>query len=268
MATKKQVEPVKDTKKVLKKETVKVMKKVSGKTVGPKPKFHDLSMETLLEMGAHFGHQSRRWNPKMEKYLWRNQKGVSVFDLEKTVVAVDKACEALSKAFKEEKRIIFLGTKRQAKEAIEKVGAETGVAYVSERWLGGTITNWEQMSKRIKRMIKMEEDKASGAWDKYTKKEQLLMDREVAKLRKMFGGISKLTNSAEVLFVVDVRKERTAVREAARKGALIIGIVDSNANPDMIDIVIPMNDDSHQAVSAVIEALGKVLKVNKKPTKS
>ena len=266
MATKKQIKSVETAKKTVKKRTKpvkvarKTVKKVSNKTVGPKAKFHDLTMEKLLELGAHFGHQSRRWDPKMEKYLWRNQSGVSVFDFEKTVVQLDKACEALSKVAKEGKRIIFLGTKRQARESIEKVGKSVPVAYVNERWLGGTITNWEQMNKRIKRMVKMGEDKAQGAWDKYTKKERLLMDRERLKLQKMFGGVSKLEGPAEVLVVVDVRKERTAVREAKRKGVLVIGIVDSNASPGGIDIVIPMNDDSHKAVGAVIEALGRVIK--------
>jgi small subunit ribosomal protein S2 len=247
----------KPVKKIIPKKTVKVSKeKVSSKTIGPVARFHKLTMEKLLEFGAHFGHQSRRWNPKMEKYLWKNDGGVSVFDLEKTVLQIDRACEVLIQAKKDNKRIVFLGTKRQAREAIEKTGKKYGVSYVTERWLGGTITNWDQMSKRISKMKRMVEDKEKGGWSKYTKREQLLMDREVIKLNKMFGGVANLNGPAEVLVVVDVRRERTAVREAKRRNVFVIGIVDSNADPDMIDVVIPMNDDSHQAVEAVVEALG------------
>lgn len=223
-----------------------------------------VTMEALLEAGAHFGHQVRRWNPKMERFIWQAKDGVHIFDLEKTVKAVEEASEFLVKAVSEGKRIVLVGTKRQAKEIIKKVGGDLGVGVVSERWLGGTITNWNQIKSRIDRLVKLKSDKLSGKLDRYTKKERLLFDREVEKLERFYGGLIHLVGAPEVLVVVDINKERVAVREARKGNVKVVGVVDSNTNPDLIDYPIPMNDDSVGAIEMVIGALGTAIEKGNK----
>lgn len=215
--------------------------------------------EALFEAGAHFGHQVRRWNPKMAKYLWGKKAGVSIFDLEKTVVKIGEAAEALAGLAAEGKRIILVGSKRQAREAIAKIAAEQNVAYATVRWLGGTITNWKQVKARIDRLNDLKNKREAGELKKYTKKEQLLFDREITRLERFFGGLAKLTGAPEVLVVVDIHKERAAVREAKSKGLTIIGIADSNSNPDGITHIIPMNDDASQAIALVLTVLGSAI---------
>jgi len=216
-----------------------------------------VSMESLLETGAHFGHMVRRWNPKMEEYIWQAKDGVHIFDLEKTVMAIEAASEFLTKMASQGKRIVIVGTKRQAEETVKEVVAKLpGVGMVTERWLGGTITNWDQMKTRIDRLNKLKSDRESGKLEKYIKKERLLLDREIDKLERFYGGIAGLTAAPEVLIVIDTHKERVAVREANNRGVPVVGIVDSNANPEIITYPIPMNDDAMMAVKLVIEALG------------
>jgi small subunit ribosomal protein S2 len=184
---------------------------------------------------------------------------VHIFDLEKTVQAVSEAVEFLGKAVGEGKRIVIVGTKRQAKEVVRAVGSGLNVGIVTERWLGGTITNWNQIKSRIDRLAKLKSDKLSGKLDRYTKKERLLLDREIEKLERFYGGLAKLSGAPEVLVVIDTHKERVAVREARNRKITVIGVVDSNANPDLIDYPIPMNDDSAGAIEMVIGALGEAI---------
>ena len=218
-----------------------------------------IKLEELLEVGAHFGHQTKRWNPKMEEYLYGSENGVHIFDLTKTKAALEEALDFLKTSVKEGKIILLVGTKKQIKEKVKAVAEKAGIAYVNERWLGGTISNFDQMKKSIKKLAEMKEKMASGGYSEFTKKERLLIDREIIRLERFFGGLTGLEKAPDVLFVVDTKKEISAVREASRKGVTVIGLVDSNSDPDMIDYVIPMNDDAAKAVEYVLDKVGKVI---------
>lgn len=212
-----------------------------------------VSLEELLEAGAHYGHQSRRWNPKMSEYIYGEENGVHLFDLTKTKPALEAALEFLKKAANEGKVVLFLGTKKQIKEKIKEVADASGYPYVSERWLGGTISNFEQMKKSLKKLEEMKTKMAEGAYNKYTKKERLLIDREIARLGRFFGGLKGMQSLPDILFVVDTKREFGAVREANIKGIKVVGIVDTNADPEPVDYIIPMNDDAARAVSYVLD---------------
>lgn len=223
-----------------------------------------VSLEELLAAGAHFGHQTKRWNPKMGEYLYGSQEGVHIFDLVKTKTAIEEALEFLKTCVKEGKAILFLGTKKQIKERIAALGETTSQPYVNERWLGGTVSNFEQMKKSLKKLEDMKSGMASGEFAKHTKKERLLIDREIVRLERFFGGLKGLTKVPEVLFVVDTKKEIAAVREASRRGLTIVGIVDSNADPDMVDYPIPMNDDASRALEYILNLVETVVLEAKK----
>lgn len=230
-----------------------------------------VSAEELLERGAHFGHQAKRWNPKMGPYLYGVQEGVHVFDLIKTKEALEKALEVLKEAAKDGKIILFLGCKKQAKEKIKEVAEAAGCPYVNERWLGGTISNFEQIKKSLTKLAEMKAKMAAGEYAAFTKKERLLIEREIARLERFFGGIADLVKVPDILVVVDTHKEAGAVREAISKEVEVIGIVDSNADPNLIDYPIPMNDDATKAIEYVLDLIKEAIldgktkhRVNKK----
>ena len=212
-----------------------------------------VSLQELLDSGAHFGHQARRWNPKMAEYLYGVEDGVHVFDLVKTKAALEEALEFLQKTASEGKTILLLGTKKQAKDKAIEVATLANIPYVSERWLGGTFSNFDQVKKSVKKLADMKTSLADGAYAKYTKKERLLIEREIARLERFFGGVAKLTKLPDVLLVVDTHKEAGAVREAVAAGVTVVGIVDSNSDPEQVDYPIPMNDDAVKAVSYVLD---------------
>lgn len=222
-----------------------------------------VTAEELFEAGAHFGHTVKRWNPKMKKFIWGKKAGVHIFDLEKTVTKIDEACEALEKLAAEGKNIVLVGTKRQAKEVVQAVAKEIKVGYVTERWLGGIITNWKQVKSRIDKMIDLTKKREAGELKKYTKKEQILFDRQISRLEKFLGGLADLKIAPEVLMIVDTHKERSAVREAKNKSLPIIGLVDSNGNPDPIKHVVPMNDDATKAIEIVVKLFGQAITAGK-----
>ncbi|HUS60165.1 MAG TPA: 30S ribosomal protein S2 [Nevskiaceae bacterium] len=219
-----------------------------------------VSLKDLLEAGAHFGHQSARWNPKMKPYLYTIKDGVHVFDLAKTKEGLEKATEFVRQFVTEGKTIVFVGTKRQAQAIITEEAKKIGVPYVSQRWLGGTLTNWEQIKKSIDQLAEMKEKREQGEYKKYTKKEQLLLDRKINKLEKFFGGLASLAKLPEALFVVDVRKEELAVKEAKKKGLIVVGLVDSNVDPDLVDYIIPGNDDAVGNIKLVVSAMAEAVK--------
>lgn len=219
-----------------------------------------ISLKKLLEAGTHFGHQAARWNPKMKTYLYTVKDGVHVFDLVKTKEGLEKAVEFVRKFVAEGKTIVFVGTKRQAQAIISEEAKKIGIPYVSQRWLGGTLTNWEQIKKSIDQLVEMKEKRKEGEYKKYTKKEQLLLDRKINKLEKFFGGLVLLEKLPEALFVVDVRKEELAVKEAKKKDLIVVGLVDSNADPDLVDYVIPGNDDAVGAIRLVVSAMAEAVK--------
>ncbi|HKC04759.1 MAG TPA: 30S ribosomal protein S2 [Patescibacteria group bacterium] len=211
-----------------------------------------VSLEGLLDSGAHFGHQTKRWNPKMEEYIYGSDNGVHIFDLTKTKPLIESALEFLTKSAKEGKTILILGTKKQIKDKVVEVAQAAGVPYVAERWLGGTISNFGQMKKSLKKLEEMKENMASGAYNKFTKKERLLIDREITRLERFFGGVTTLTNIPDVLFVIDTKHEAGAVYEANAGKVPVVGIVDTNSDPDLITYPIPMNDDAAKALEYVL----------------
>lgn len=223
-----------------------------------------VSLDELLEAGAHFGHQTRRWNPKMAEYIYGEENGVHLFDLTKTKPMLEAALEFLKQSAKDGKTILFLGTKKQIKEKIKEVAEACGYPYVSERWLGGTISNFDQMKKSLKKLEEMKTNMAEGGYNKNTKKERLLIDREITRLERFFGGLNGMQSLPDILFVIDTKREFGAVREANAKGVAVVGIVDSNADPSPIDYVIPMNDDGAHAVSLVLDLVKEAILEGKK----
>jgi small subunit ribosomal protein S2 len=226
-----------------------------------------ISLEELLDSGAHFGHQTRRWNPKMEEYLYGSENGVHIFDLTKTKPMIEEALDYLTKVASEGKNILLLGTKKQIKEKVIEVAGEAGVPFVSERWLGGTISNFGQMKKSLKKLEEMKANMASGAYNKFTKKERLLIEREITRLERFFGGISTLEKIPDVLFVIDTKREAGAVYEAKEKKVPVVGIVDSNSDPDLVDYPIPMNDDASKALEYVLNLVKEAILEGKKKIK-
>jgi small subunit ribosomal protein S2 len=229
-----------------------------------KSKIVKITPEILFEAGAHFGHVAKRWNPKMEKFLYGKKGGVHIFDLEKTIEEVEKAGKFLSKMASENKKIVLVGTKRQSREMVKEEAMRIGAGYVTERWLGGTITNWEQIKTRIGRLNKLKKSREAGEFAGYTKKERLLIDREIAKLQRFFGGLADLGGIPEVVVIFDAKKDKIAAKEAKSRGIKVIGLLDSNANPDLVDYPIPMNDDATTAVELVIKYLVQEIEKGKK----
>ena len=207
-----------------------------------------ISMKQLLEAGVHFGHQTRRWNPKMARYIFTERNGIYIIDLQKTVRKVDEAYNFVRTVAEEGKSILFVGTKKQAQEAVKDEAIRSGQFFVNERWLGGMLTNFQTIQKRINRLKELEAMEQDGTFEVLTKKEVMQLRHEMARLEKYLGGIKEMNKLPGALFVVDPRKERIAVAEARKLGIPIVAIVDTNCDPDEIDYVIPGNDDAIRAV--------------------
>jgi small subunit ribosomal protein S2 len=227
-----------------------------------------VSLDELLDAGAHFGHQTRRWNPKMEEYLYGQENGVHIFDLTKTKPMLEEALAFLTKSVKEGKTVLLLGTKKQIKDKVAEVAQKAGVPYINERWLGGLISNFPQMKRSIKKMEEMRVNMAGGVYAKYTKKEKLLIEREIARLERFFGGIKDLQNIPDVLFVIDTKRETGAVYEANAKKVTVIGVVDSNSDPDLVDYPIPMNDDASKALEYILNLVGQAIEEGRAKVKT
>ena len=210
-----------------------------------------ISMKQLLEAGVHFGHQTRRWNPKMAEFIFAERNGIYIIDLQKTVKLVDKAYEAVSNIIQDGGEILFVGTKKQAQDSIKEEAERCGMYYVNERWLGGMLTNFNTIQARIRRLKDLEKMSEDGTFDKLTKKEVAKLLHEKHKLEKNLGGIKEMKRVPDVMFIVDPRKERIAVLEAHSLGIPLVGIVDTNCDPDEIDYIIPGNDDAIRAVKLI-----------------
>ena len=207
-----------------------------------------ISMKQLLEAGIHFGHQTRRWNPKMAPYIFTERNGIYIIDLQKTVKKVDEAYNFLRDVAESGETILFVGTKKQAQEAVKDEAIRSGMFYVNERWLGGMLTNFQTIQKRIKRLCELEEMEENGTFEVLGKKEVLSLRHEMERLQKFLGGIKTMNKLPGALFIIDPRKERIAVAEAHKLGIPIVATVDTNCDPDEIDYVIPSNDDAIRAV--------------------
>ncbi|KUP07135.1 30S ribosomal protein S2 [Bacillus coahuilensis m2-6] len=207
-----------------------------------------ISMKQLLEAGVHFGHQTRRWNPKMKKYIFTERNGIYIIDLQKTVKKVEEAYKVMREIAANDGKILFVGTKKQAQESVKEEAERSGMYFINQRWLGGTLTNFETIQKRIGRLKAIEKMEEDGTFDVLPKKEVVQLKKEHERLVKFLGGIKDMKSLPDALFIVDPRKERIAVAEARKLNIPIIGIVDTNCDPDEIDHVIPANDDAIRAV--------------------
>ncbi len=210
-----------------------------------------ISMKQLLEAGVHFGHQTRRWNPKMAPYIFTERNGIYIIDLQKTVKKIDEAYEFMKEVAATGRPILFVGTKKQAQQAIEDEAKRCGQYFVSERWLGGMMTNHKTINTRIQRLNEIKTMQEDGTFEKLSKKEVTKLQLEMTKLEKYLGGIKDMKGMPGALFIVDPKKERIAVKEARILGIPIIGIVDTNCDPDDVDYVIPANDDAIRAVKLI-----------------
>ena len=218
-----------------------------------------ISMKQLLEAGVHFGHQTRRWNPKMAKYIFTERNGIHVIDLQQTVKMADTAYEFVREAAANDAVILFVGTKKQAAEAVAEEATRAGQYYINHRWLGGTLTNWDTIQKRIARLKEIKQMEADGTFEVLPKKEVALLNKQRARLEKFLGGIEDMPRIPDVMYVVDPHKEQIAVKEAKKLGIPVVAMVDTNTDPDDIDVIIPANDDAIRAVKLITAKLADAI---------
>jgi len=210
------------------------------------------NFQELLDAGVHFGHLKRKWNPNMQPYIFMEKNGIHIIDLQKTIVKIDEAAAAIKQIAKSGRKILFVATKKQAKELVAELVGAVGMPYVTERWPGGMLTNFPTIRKAVKKMVSIDKMTKDPSWDNLSKREKLQISRQRAKLEKMLGSIADLSRLPAALFVVDVMKERISVREAQRLGIPVFAMVDTNSNPDEVDFVIPANDDASQSIKLIV----------------
>ncbi len=220
-------------------------------------------MRELLEAGVHFGHQTRRWNPKMRRFIFTERGGIYIIDLQKTSDLLEQACDFVRDLSAKGGTVLFVGTKKQAQDAVEETAKRVGMPYVNHRWLGGLITNWRTMSSRIERLHELRRLNDEDQLELLPAKERLTMLGELEKLEANLGGVADLKRQPDALFVLDLRKEQIAVREARRLGLPIIGLVDTNCDPDEVDLVIPGNDDAIRSCGLIVRAIGDAIEAGK-----
>ena len=215
----------------------------------------NVSLQDLLLAGTHFGHLTRRWNPKMKKYIFMERNGIYIIDLKKTLIHLQRACEEVTRIVKSGEKILFVGTKKQAKDIIRAEAERCGMFYINERWLGGTLTNFSTVKKSIKRLKNYEKMATDGTYEKLIKKEILQIEREKEKLEKVLGGIKEITKLPGLVYVVDPKKEAIAVQEADRLDIPIVALIDTNSDPDLIDFPIPGNDDAFKSINLITRTI-------------
>ena len=220
---------------------------------------NEVGLNELLEAGVHFGHQTRRWNPKMRPYIFGERNGIHIIDLRKTLDRLQEAQEAVRRVVLKGERVLFLSTKRQLRSIVEEEATRCGALYVSERWLGGMLTNFQTIRRQIRRMKELERGQEENAFEFYTKKERLLLQRERLKLEKYFSGLRDMARLPGAMFVVDAKREIIGVKEAHRLGIPVISIADTNVDPDLIDYPIPGNDDAIRSVSLIAGAIADAI---------
>lgn len=218
-----------------------------------------IEYKELLDAGVHFGHLTSKWNPKMAPYIFMEKNGIHIIDLNKTVVCLEDACQALKGIVKSGKKIMFVATKKQAKEIVSTEAEKLKMLHVTERWLGGMLTNFTTVRKSLKKMSSLDRMTKEEAYANISKKERLMMSREKDKLQKVLGGIADQTRIPAALFIVDVKKEHLAVSEAKKLGIPVFGIVDTNSDPNSIDYPIPANDDAYKSIQVIISAISKAI---------
>ena len=218
-----------------------------------------VAMKQLLEAGVHFGHQTRRWDPKMAEYIFQARNGIHIIDLQKTSKKLDEAYAFLKEQAEEGKTVLFVGTKKQAQECVKEAAEKCGMYYVDQRWLGGMLTNFDTIQKRIQRLKDLETMEQDGTFDVLPKKEVILLKKEMEKLEKNLGGIKEMDKLPGVIFLVDPKKERIAILEAKKLNIPVVGIVDTNCNPEDLDYPIPGNDDAIRAVKLIADVMANAV---------
>jgi small subunit ribosomal protein S2 len=212
-------------------------------------------MRTLLETGVHFGHRINRWNPKMDEFIFTSRNGIHIIDLQQTLANLNEYYDMVRDIVADGGTVMFVGTKRQAQEAIEIEANRCGMAYVNQRWLGGTLTNWRTIRSRIETLKKLETQREAGEFEKLTKKEVLINERKITKLQLRLGGVREMKRVPDILVVVDTEREETAVKEANILNIPVLGIVDTNGNPDVVDYIIPGNDDAMRSIRLMVSVI-------------
>ena len=218
-----------------------------------------VAMKQLLEAGVHFGHQTRRWNPKMAEYIFQARNGIHIIDLQKTSKKLDEAYAFMKEQAEDGKTVLFVGTKKQAQDCMKEAAEKCGMYYINQRWLGGTLTNFETIKKRIDRLNQLEKMEEDGTFDVLPKKEVILLKKEMEKLEKNLGGIKEMNEMPGVLFIVDPKKERNAILEARKLHIPIVGLIDTNCNPEDVDYAIPGNDDAIRAVKLIADVMANAV---------
>ena len=218
-----------------------------------------VAMKQLLEAGVHFGHQTRRWDPKMAEYIFQARNGIHIIDLQKTSKKLDEAYAFMKEQAEEGKTVLFVGTKKQAQECMKDAAQMSNMYYVNQRWLGGMLTNFGTIRKRVERLKELEAMQEDGTFDVLPKKEVILLKKEMEKLEKNLGGIKDMTELPGVMFVVDPKKERIAILEARKLGIPVVGLIDTNCNPEDLDYVIPGNDDAIRAVKLISDTMANAI---------
>lgn len=218
-----------------------------------------VAMKQLLEAGVHFGHQTRRWDPKMAEYIFQARNGIHIIDLQKTSKKLDEAYSFMREQAEEGKTFLFVGTKKQAQECMKEAAEKSGMYYVNQRWLGGMLTNFGTIRNRVERLNELERMQEDGTFEVLPKKEVILLKKEMEKLEKNLGGIKDMTEIPGVMFVVDPKKERIAILEAKKLGIPVVGLIDTNCNPEDLDYVIPGNDDAIRAVKLISDAMANAI---------
>ena len=218
-----------------------------------------VAMKQLLEAGVHFGHQTRRWDPKMAEYIFQAGNGIHIIDLQKTSKKLDEAYSFVKEQAEEGKTVLFVGTKKQAQECVKDAAEKSGMFYIDQRWLGGMLTNFNTIQSRIQRLKKLETMQEDGTFDLLPKKEVIELKKEIEKLEKNLGGIKEMDRIPDVMFVVDPKKERIAILEARKLGIPIVGLIDTNCNPEDVDYPIPGNDDAIRAVKLIADVMANAV---------
>lgn len=215
----------------------------------------DITLQQLLEAGCHFGHKAERWHPKAAAFIYAKKDGIHIIDLAKTKAGLEAAAAFVRDTTAAGKEVIFVGTKRQAQGVVREEASAVGAPYFVERWIGGFLTNWDQIKKNIDKINRMDADRAAGAWKKYPKHEQVKMGRYVDRIKTYYGGVLGIKDVPGALVIVDIKKEEPAVREAGRMGVPLVGIVDTNADPSRVDYAIPANDDAVGSIACIVHYL-------------
>ena len=218
-----------------------------------------VAMKQLLEAGVHFGHQTRRWDPRMAEYIFQARNGIHIIDLQKASKKIDEAYEFIKEQVEEGKTVLFVGTKKQAQDCMKDAAIKSGMYYVNQRWLGGMLTNFDTIQKRIQRLKDLEKMEEDGTFDVLPKKEVILLKKEMEKLEKNLGGIKEMDKLPGVIFLVDPKKERIAILEAKKLNIPVVGIVDTNCNPEDVDYAIPGNDDAIRAVKLIMDVMANAV---------